>query len=253
MSFDETVNLIGNENVTVDIDDIAMKPIGPDSTESSLIGRSHKQSIPFWDDERIFKRDVSNTTVVPSTHLSWNDINVKVMEPTTDKKSLIGLCMQRIKRRHDEPVKAKRDFILKNVFGIAQSGEVLAILGSSGSGKTTMLNVLTQRNLSGLQVDGIIRINGQQLPESEMRHICAYVQQDDLFMGSMTVKEHLTFYVSRRFIERGIHERKIDFLESRLYKTFQDCDNLEIKTANSLQLICISIAIYNQKFDMLSL
>uniref|UniRef100_A0A0M3ISH4 ABC transporter domain-containing protein n=1 Tax=Ascaris lumbricoides TaxID=6252 RepID=A0A0M3ISH4_ASCLU len=68
----------------------------------------------------------------------------------------------------------------------------------SDQGKTTLLNVLTQRNLTDLEVDGVVRINGQQLSGSDMHHICAYVQQDDLFVSSMTVKEHLTFYAELR-------------------------------------------------------
>jgi ABC-type transport system involved in cytochrome bd biosynthesis fused ATPase/permease subunit len=82
------------------------------------------------------------------------------------------------------------------VSGIASSGEVLAILGSSGSGKTTLLNVLNFRNPGSLQSSGFIRINGKIINKFEkIAPISGYVQQDDLFIGSLKVREHLIFQV----------------------------------------------------------
>ncbi|KAH7698941.1 Protein WHT-7 a [Aphelenchoides avenae] len=87
----------------------------------------------------------------------------------------------------------KRDFVLHDVFGVAEPGQVLALMGSSGAGKTTLLNVLTQRNLSTVKVEGSVRLNGLPVKKQVLRRISAYVQQDDLFIGTMTVLEHLRF------------------------------------------------------------
>lgn len=81
------------------------------------------------------------------------------------------------------------------MFGVAEPGEVLALMGSSGAGKTTLLNVLTQRNLSTVKVEGSVRLNGLPVKKQVLRRISAYVQQDDLFIGTMTVLEHLRFVV----------------------------------------------------------
>ncbi len=87
--------------------------------------------------------------------------------------------------------------LLKIVSGIARPGEVLAILGSSGSGKTTLLNVLNFRNPSFLNVNGEIKINGKEIFKYEkIAPISGYVQQDDLFFGTLKVIEHLTFQVN---------------------------------------------------------
>jgi ABC-type multidrug transport system ATPase subunit len=59
-----------------------------------------------------------------------------------------------------------------------------------------MLNVLTRRNLSEVRVDGKVLINGEPITEQQMRLCSAYVQQDDLFIPTLTVLEHLQFNVS---------------------------------------------------------
>ena len=64
----------------------------------------------------------------------------------------------------------------------------------SGAGKSTFMNILTHRNLEGLSVDGEVLVNGENLGKGITR-VSAYVQQDDLFIGTLKVKEHLWFQV----------------------------------------------------------
>ena len=51
------------------------------------------------------------------------------------------------------------------------------------------------RNLSNLNVTGIVRMNGTPLDVESMKALSAYVQQDDLFIPILTVREHLLFQV----------------------------------------------------------
>ena len=57
------------------------------------------------------------------------------------------------------------------------------------------MNLLTFRNRGTLKVEGDIRVNGVPVDKSKIANISAYVQQDDLFVGTMTVREQLTFRV----------------------------------------------------------
>ncbi len=66
---------------------------------------------------------------------------------------------------------------------------------NSGAGKTTLLNVLTARNLSNLSVKGVVKLNGNIADVDSITSLSAYVQQDDLFIATLTVREHLIFQV----------------------------------------------------------
>ena len=87
-------------------------------------------------------------------------------------------------------------FNLNKVSGIAKPGEVLAIMGASGAGKTTLLNALTFRNQGNLKLNGDVKINGKLIQNSnQLASISGYVQQNDIFIGTLKVKEHLRFQV----------------------------------------------------------
>lgn len=66
-------------------------------------------------------------------------------------------------------------------------------MGSSGAGKTTLLNVLTFRYNTDILVSGNIAVNGTKVNSNILTSRMAYVQQDDLFIGTLTVREHLLF------------------------------------------------------------
>ena len=69
-------------------------------------------------------------------------------------------------------------------------------MGASGAGKTTLLNALTFRNRGNLRITGNVTINGEKIQNAkQLAAISGYVQQDDIFIGTLKVKEHLKFQV----------------------------------------------------------
>lgn len=84
--------------------------------------------------------------------------------------------------------------ILSSSNGHVEAGQVLAIMGPSGSSKTTLLNVLAHRT-GGMnaEIDGNVRVNGKTTNAKTLRHISSYVEQEDALIGSLTVRETVEF------------------------------------------------------------
>ena len=56
------------------------------------------------------------------------------------------------------------------------------------------MNVLAHRNIAQIEVRGTVTVNGHPAGLN-INTVSAYIQQEDLFIGSLTVREHLTFQV----------------------------------------------------------
>lgn len=84
--------------------------------------------------------------------------------------------------------------LLCNVTGTARGGRVLAIMGPSGAGKTTLMNGIIGR----LQVDAEHRLDGcaflnDTVFSNRYKKLVSYVAQDDIVMGKETPAEALYF------------------------------------------------------------
>lgn len=121
---------------------------------------------------------------------SWENLNVYA-------PVLQGCCKRN---------KVSEKHILRNVTGVCRPGELLAIMGASGAGKTTLLNCLTFRSDQTLKIKGKLYVNGRQVTPNLLTSRSAYVQQEDLFVGTLTVKEQLTFQANLR-MDSGISTR----------------------------------------------
>ncbi|KAK4030084.1 hypothetical protein OUZ56_023042 [Daphnia magna] len=121
-----------------------------------------------------------------SVTYSWENIEVYAEEKRTN-------CFTR------SPQVPKK--ILKNVTGCVGPGKFLAIMGASGAGKTTLLNCLTFRNTGKLKILGQRYLNGEAVNIETLARLSGYVQQNDLFIPTLTVKEHLKFQALLRMDE----------------------------------------------------
>ncbi|KAF9666811.1 hypothetical protein SADUNF_Sadunf16G0267300 [Salix dunnii] len=102
--------------------------------------------------------------------------------------------------------KTEEKIILKGVTGKVLPGEMLAMLGPSGSSKTTLLTALGGK-LGGL-LDGNITYNGKSFSNSMKRNM-GFVTQDDVLYPHLTVAETLIFTALLRLENTFTEEQKI--------------------------------------------
>eukprot|EP00037_Helgoeca_nana_P002708 m.35651 g.35651 ORF g.35651 m.35651 type:complete len:705 (+) comp12791_c0_seq2:79-2193(+) len=96
-----------------------------------------------------------------------------------------------IKKKVDGKKTVINKVILNKVTGAVKSGEMVCVMGTSGSGKTSFLNVLAGRYSVG-HMTGQVLCNGKRRDTSFKRSI-GYVEQDDLMFANLTVTEMLMY------------------------------------------------------------
>ena len=80
------------------------------------------------------------------------------------------------------PVSSGTRQLLRDVYGYVKPGTMTALMGSSGAGKTTYLDVLAQRKTIGV-VSGDFLIDGRPL-DSDFARVTAYGEDSALFRPS---------------------------------------------------------------------
>ncbi|MCJ1312636.1 hypothetical protein MMC25_006311 [Agyrium rufum] len=78
--------------------------------------------------------------------------------------------------------------ILSGIQGIAQPGQLMAIMGASGAGKTSFLDILARKNKRG-NVTGQFYVNGERIADNDYRSVVGFVDQDDILLATLTVHE----------------------------------------------------------------
>ena len=106
-------------------------------------------------------------------------------------------------------VPEKKLQLLSNVSGVFSPGVLTALVGSSGAGKTTLMDVLAGRKTGGY-IEGDIKISGHPKEQSTFARIAGYVEQNDIHSPQVTVEESLVFSSSLRLPkEVGNDQRKV--------------------------------------------
>ncbi|KAI0420413.1 putative ABC multidrug transporter [Xylaria grammica] len=101
--------------------------------------------------------------------------------------------------------------LLRNVSGFVTPGKLVALMGSSGAGKTTLMDVLAQRKDKGT-VKGSILINGRPQGISFQRDT-GYCEQNDVHEATATVREALLFSARLRQPHHVPDTEKVEYVE----------------------------------------
>ncbi|KAG6582855.1 ATP-binding Cassette (ABC) Superfamily [Phytophthora cinnamomi] len=107
--------------------------------------------------------------------------------------------------------------LLKGISGYALPGTITALMGSSGAGKTTLMDVIAGRKTGG-KIRGQILLNGHPATDLAIRRSTGYCEQMDIHSESATIREALTFSA---FLRQGA-----DVPDSYKYDSVNECLNL---------------------------
>ncbi|KAL5771311.1 hypothetical protein ACOSP7_015465 [Xanthoceras sorbifolium] len=109
--------------------------------------------------------------------MSFSNINYFVDVPLELKQEGIG---------------ADRLQLLVNITGTFRPGVLTALVGVSGAGKTTLMDVLAGRKTGGI-IEGNIQISGYPKRQETFARVSGYCEQNDIHSPGLTVLESLLF------------------------------------------------------------
>lgn len=111
----------------------------------------------------------------------------------------LSLAFSNINYYVDVPLELKQQGILQdrlqllaNVTGAFRPGVLTALVGVSGAGKTTLMDVLAGRKTGGI-IEGDIYISGYPKRQDTFARISGYCEQTDVHSPCLTVLESLLF------------------------------------------------------------
>lgn len=109
--------------------------------------------------------------------------------------------------------------LLCDVSGAFRPGILTALMGVSGAGKTTLMDVLCGRKTGGT-IEGDVRIGGYPKVHDTFARISGYCEQNDIHSPNITVEESVIYSAWLRLpsqIDSNTKAVRHLFLEYRLY------------------------------------
>jgi len=142
--------------------------------------------------------------------------------------------------------------LLKQLSG-SVSGQFLGIMGSTGSGKSTFLNVLAKR-IRGVKVEGEILINNEPVTPAMLKAVSGYVMQDDMLFASLSVEETLSYAASLRLPNSFTSKERQDRVEEVIKLLgLQNCRNTPIGgpiqrgiSGGEKKRVCVAVELLNR-------
>lgn len=139
-----------------------------------------------WFTQRTARKSPFNGGQGGGINVQWSEISYVVQLPQSPLSSLFT-----------KPAVNGGKTILDSVSGSIEAGQFMAILGPSGAGKTTLIELIAGKTKSGVYTGSIA------FPPCAPGHRprVAFVPQNDILPPMLTVREALTFAASLRLPE----------------------------------------------------
>jgi len=124
--------------------------------------------------------------------------------------------------------KTQQKHILNSVSGAARSGRMLAIMGGSGAGKTSLLDVLTLKPAGSGQVAGRVTLNSTPLTRRRFLDHVGVCAQESVSWSTLTTRETLEYCAALYGVKTWSEEGK-GFIEDALRQTgLESCEHTRV-------------------------
>lgn len=101
-------------------------------------------------------------------------------------------------KRDYNSTKSSKVQLLRDITGHAKPGVLTALMGASGAGKTTLMDVLAGRKTQG-KISGDILVNGKVKQQKMWSRVVGYVEQLDIHSAALTAKEAVEYSSQLRY------------------------------------------------------
>ncbi|KHN03241.1 Pleiotropic drug resistance protein 3 [Glycine soja] len=110
----------------------------------------------------------------------------------------------------------KRLQLLSDITGSLRPGILTALMGVSGAGKTTLMDVLCGRKTGGI-IEGEIRIGGYPKVQETFARVSGYCEQNDIHSPNITVEESVMFSAWLRLPSQIDAKTKAEFVNEVIH------------------------------------
>jgi len=135
------------------------------------------------------KHDKGNTELaVVEEHVSKEDVFLPLTVAFQNMSYTVSVSKSKNQGSNEK-------ILLHNIYGYAKPGECTALMGPTGAGKSTLMDVIAFRKTNGKR-EGDIMVNGNEITSSNKRQylrVTGYVEQQDNHSPRATVYEAIRF------------------------------------------------------------
>ncbi|KAF2301529.1 hypothetical protein GH714_025541 [Hevea brasiliensis] len=178
-----------------------------DGSPSNESGSGHQTPTESWRGSSSVKAEV----IVSGNHQNKKGM-VLPFEPNFITFDEIRYSVDMPQEMRSQGVTEDKLELLRGVSGAFRPGVLTALMGVSGAGKTTLMDVLAGRKTGGY-IEGNIKISGYPKKQESFARISGYCEQNDIHSPHVTVYESLLYSAWLRLPPDVTSETRKMFIE----------------------------------------